>query len=38
MPFNIQMKGFIVGIIFAMFVLPYLQVMLSGITSRAPKE
>ena len=37
MPFGIQTKGFIAGIIFMAFVWPYLSMLLGGVTNRAPK-
>lgn len=37
MPFGIQVKGFVIGILFAMFVLPYIQMLFSGVTNRTPK-
>ena len=40
LPFGIQLKGFIIGIIFAYLVVPFLQAQLSGLSSRraAPSQ
>lgn len=36
MPFDIQLKGFIIGVLFAWFVIPWLQSMLAQMKSPRP--